>query len=181
MASGQQNTIFRDIFLVLASSFLAAFFSVYIFGEKLEQKKTELAIEQKIIENQMLVVSRVIEKASTLHQLAPLHRQYDLVTKFYPKELVEMAKAIEAPTISKAEIIKAQKDFQIALFSSKPFVSEEVFQKLALFGVKITQFNFLPSGQQEELHKLYESAGKEYREALELIRAMYVTSEVSRD
>jgi valyl-tRNA synthetase len=181
MSESLKSNIIRDILLVLASSFLAAFFSVFIFGERLEQKKTELAIEKKIIENQMQVIERVIEKASTLLQLSPLYRQYDLVTEFYPKAIVEMAKDNEAVAVSKAEIMKAQKDFQIALFSSKPFVSEEIFGKLAMFGMKINHFNFLPSDQQQELHRLFESAGNEYSEVLRLIRKMYITSEVSRD
>ncbi len=176
-----RSTFFRDLALVVASSWLAAYLSISVYGERLEQTKTELAIEQKILENQMRVVEVVIEKASTLHQLAPLHRQYDLITKFYPKELAEMAKTIDTHQVSKEDIINAQKEFQIALFSSKPFIPENVFEKLAVFGAKINQFIVMPNDDVEALHKAYTSAGNEYAQALKLIRRMYQTSVVSRD
>lgn len=184
----QGNTFFRKLttfsiklILIVINSWLAAYLSISLYDKRLEQIKTELAIEQKIIENQMRVIEQVIEKASTLHQLSPLYREYDLIAKFYPQELIETAKLIEKTHVSKEDIINSQKEFQIALFSSKPFIPEKIFEKLALFGARINQFNSISTNDSETLHKIYEAAGNDYNEALKLIRNMYKISLVNRD
>ena len=173
METQKQNSLFRDVFLIIASSFLTAYFSISVYGERLEVKKSELVVEQKIIENQMRVVGEIAETSGKLHNDAAIFRQYDLFVGHVPKEAIEIAKSLEPSNISRKDIIKAQLEFQSVLFSSEPFIPKELFELLIQYSSKINQFIHLQPNSSNELIDLYQDAGADYRSALGIIREMY--------
>ncbi|PQJ53147.1 hypothetical protein [Psychrosphaera saromensis] len=181
MSKNQIINILRDLGLILFGSFLAAYFSIYFFGKDFEKTKVELAIEQTIIEKKMDVALNLIEKTSRLYQLSIMYRKYEIIGNEYIKAMIKRLKKNEKKNVSEIEIREAQMNFQISLFSSKPFISNEVFEKLSKFGMKLSQFNFSENNDSETLKEIYEEAGKNYNEALELIKAKYNTTLVKRD
>jgi hypothetical protein len=101
--------------------------------------------------------------------------------KVLPPELVKLLRTINSAQVTEESIITDLKEYQSSLFSSKPFIPENVFEKLAIFGAKLNQLIFDSSIDSEEMHKLYSSAGADYNKAVELLKTSYSLKRLNGD
>ncbi len=189
--SNESNHNFKDflsnIVIAVVSAWVAAYLSVSYYGERIEKVKAELSFEQKLLENQLNVTSRLFEKSGILFQNVALYRSVELFEKvsqykkLLPPEVVKLLKTINATQVTEESIITDFKEFQASLFSSKPFISEKVFEKLAVFGAKLNKLIFNSSIESETMHEIYASAGSDYNEAVELIKKSYSLKRLNGD
>ncbi|MFT7561829.1 MAG: hypothetical protein ACI93R_003760 [Flavobacteriales bacterium] len=170
--------LFSTSLLVLFSSVVGAwtsgYYSTYQFGKKLEETKSELILEQKLIDLQLKTVEDLSVKAGQLFQYSSLYRKYELVPeKSYPNELNALVKTMGDQSFSSEAIEEIQRDFHVALFASKPFIDEDVYTQLVIYAKWMNHFNYDTAEKPSELHEKYETAGKSYNKALKLIRERY--------
>jgi hypothetical protein len=165
---------YKILFTALFTSLTTAFFTVYLFGERLETVKTKLAIEQKLVEKRIQVTEDVIEKASSLYQLALLYRSIDIHPELdmLPQIYKDMASSLDKDQFANNNsILTSQKDFQVALFSSNPFIEGKTYESLSKFGVFINMFiNTKTNGP--DLRQLQKQAGKELLNSMNMFRRL---------
>lgn len=171
-----QKNVFRDIILVLLTAVLTSYFSIEVFGTKLEERKSDLEFEQFIKKETQTQLKELSSLIGLLHNKATLYRQYDFKRGLVPDFLLELVRKKYPIKIEKDYLFDLQTKLQAQIFALQPLISEQLFLKLGEYSILMNYFIHLDSISRDDQMELYKKASKTYKEIVDSMKLLYTNN-----
>ncbi len=166
--------------IAIVTAAATAYFSVDFWGHKLEEAKVRLSFEEAISIRQIETTDKVIFKAVSVFQHAPLNKTNKLINEALDttdpinKKIIHQLKKVNPkPKIDDTKVFELYLDFQISLLASKPYIDKYVFEELLKYSYLLNDFIHHSKLSNKDALSIYSKAATHLNNAMNRVRGMY--------